>query len=128
MTAGTGGAAEVIERFLDRMAAHDWDAMAACLADDVVRVGPFGDTYRGRDDYVAFIAGLLPTLPGYELRVQRVVAAGDVVVAELTETVDVDGQPVVTPEALVFELDADGRARHVAVYVQRLGGGPERPA
>lgn len=113
-------AVQVVERFLDRMVAHDWDAMAACLADDFVRVGPFGDTYEGKRDYVAFIAVLLPTLAAYEMRVQRVVAAGAVVVAELTEKVDVDGRPVVTPEALVFGLDAEGLIRHVSIYVQRV--------
>jgi ketosteroid isomerase-like protein len=114
------GATEVVERFLDRMAAHDWDAMSACVADDVVRVGPFGDTYEGRESYVAFVAGLLPTLAGYEMRVHRVVAAGHVAVAELTETVELDGRPVVTPEALVFDVGGDGRIRHISIYVQRI--------
>ena len=45
----------VVERFLDRMVAHDWDGMAACLSDDVERVGPFLDTYRGKPAYVAFL-------------------------------------------------------------------------
>src|SRR6266545_7837614 len=69
---GTG----VVGRFLDAMAAHDWDTMADCVAADVVRVGPFRDEYRGRDDYVRFIRGLLPTLPGYSMKVDRVVYVG----------------------------------------------------
>jgi ketosteroid isomerase-like protein len=103
------------------MAGRDWDAMAACLSDDVERVGPYGDTYRGRTDYVAFIAGLIPTLPGYRMEVHRVLAdaRGRTAVAELSETVEVDGQPVLTPESLVFDLDAEGRICHIAVYIQR---------
>ena len=38
----------IVERYLERMVAHDFDAMAECLAEDVVRVGPFGDTYTPR--------------------------------------------------------------------------------
>src|SRR5947208_7303511 len=78
----------IVERFLDRMVAHDWDAMADCLSDDVERVGPFCDTYRGKAAYVAFISDLLPQLAGYAMKVDRVVYAGAVAVAELTETVD----------------------------------------
>jgi ketosteroid isomerase-like protein len=107
----------VVTEFLEAMVAHDWDSMAACVADDVVRVGPYGDEYRGRRDYVSFIAGTLPRLREYRMDVARVVAAGDVVVAELSETVAVDGRALRTPEALVFDLD-DGRITHIAVYIQ----------
>ncbi len=112
----------VVEQFLGAMRAHDWDAMGACVADDVVRVGLFGDTYRGRDEYVAFISKLMPTLPGYSMEVGRVVHAPDVRVAtvELSETVEVDGRPLRTPESLVFDLDDEGRIAHIAIYIQRL--------
>jgi len=113
--------AGVVERFLDRMVAHDWDGMAACVADDVERVGPFGDVYRGRADYVAFISGLLPTLGGYAMKVDRVVEAGRVAVAELTETVD----GVDTPEALVFDLDDEGLIARIGIYIQHAGLEPE---
>ena len=111
----------VVDRFLDRMVAHDWDGMAACVADDIERVGPFGDVYRGKADYVAFIAGLLPTLAGYAMKVGRVVEVGPVAVAELTETVD----GVDTPEALVFDLDDNGLIARIAIYIQHAGLEPE---
>ncbi len=117
----------VVERYLERMVAHDWDAMAACLAEDVVRVGPFGDTYTPRDPYVAYLSALMPTLPGYAMRIDRVVHAGDVSVVELTETIDAGGTPLDTPEALVFELDASGRIAHIAIYIQRTGEVPRLP-
>jgi hypothetical protein len=101
--------------------------MAACLAHDVVRVGPFGDTYTPRDPYVRFLSELMPALPGYSMRVDRVLARGRTVLVELTEIVEIDGSPLETPEALVFDLDAEGRIAHIAIYIQRLGEVPALP-
>lgn len=115
-------AAALVKRFLDAMAAHDWQAMADCVTDDVERVGPFGDAHLGREEYVRFISGLLPTLAGYSMDVARVVVSADerVVVAELSETVELDGRPVVTQEALVFDLDGTAQQiGHIRIYVQR---------
>jgi hypothetical protein len=103
----------VVERFLDRMVAHDWEAMAACVADGVERTGPFCDVYRGKKDYVTFISDLLPGLGGYAMKVDRVVYAGKVAVAELTETVDGSD----TPEALVFDLVDDGLIARISIYI-----------
>ena len=112
--------AGVVERYLEAVVGHDWEALASCLAADVVRVGPFGDTYTPRDPYVAFLAELMPSLPGYAMRVDRVLYAGAVAVAELTETVEMQGKPVHTPESLVFDLAPDGRIARIAIYIQRL--------
>lgn len=111
----------VVERYLDRLVAHDWDAMAACLADDVVRVGPFGDTYTPKGPYVAFLCDLMPKLPGYSMRIERLVEAAGTVVVELSETVEIDGTTIVTPEALVFDLDEAGLISRITIYIQRLG-------
>jgi len=44
----------VIERYLTCRAAHDWDGVAATLADDgLVREGTWCDVIEGRDEYVA---------------------------------------------------------------------------
>jgi ketosteroid isomerase-like protein len=115
----------VVRRYLDSMVAHDFDAMAACLAEDVVRVGPFGDTYTPRDPYVAFLAELMPALPGYAMRVDRVLGMGPTVVVELTETVEMAGAAIDTPEALVFDFDDAGLIAHIAIYIQRLGEMPD---
>jgi hypothetical protein len=117
----------VVVRYLERMVAHDWEAMAACLAEDVVRVGPFGDTYTPRDPYVAYISGLMPALPGYSMRIDRVQGMGRTVLVELTEIVEIDGSPLETPEALVFDLDDEGLIAHIAIYIQRLGEVPAMP-
>jgi hypothetical protein len=116
----------VVERYLERMVAHDFAAMADCLAEDVVRVGPFGDRYTPRDSYVAFLSALMPTLPGYSMTVSRVVSLDRLVLVELTEVVEVGGEPLVTPEALVFELDEDGLIAHISIYIQQLGRTPPR--
>jgi ketosteroid isomerase-like protein len=115
----------VVTRYLGAIVAHDWPALTECLTPDVVRVGPYGDTYTPRDAYVAFLTELMPALPGYSMELHRVVEAGSVAVAELSETVEVEGAPLVTPESLVFDFAPDGRIARIAVYIQRVGGAPE---
>ena len=112
---------EVVQQYLDAMVDHDWDRLALCLAPDVVRLGPYGDDYRGLDDYVAFLRVTLESLDGYEMRVDRVTGGDDdqVVVAELSETVTMNGVRVETPEALVFDVGADARIARVAVFLRR---------
>jgi hypothetical protein len=42
--------------------------------------------------------------------------------AELSETVQADGKPMVTPEVLVFALAGDGRIARVDIYIQTPAG------
>ena len=114
----------VVERYLAALVAHDWGEVETCLAPEVVRMGPFGDTYTPRAAYLAFLRGLMPTLPGYSMEVHRIVGEGPVVLAELSETVEIDGAPLVTPESLVFDVDGSGAITRVAVYIQRPGETP----
>jgi ketosteroid isomerase-like protein len=109
-----------VRRYLDTMVAHDWEGLAACLAPDIVRLGPYGDDYHGADEYVPFLRRTLESLDGYEMRVDRVAGvAPDLVLAELSETVTLDGSRLETPEALVFDLDSDGRIARVAIFLRR---------
>src|SRR3981189_2601983 len=109
----------VIERYLQALVEGDWATFAGCLADDgFTRVGPFGDTYSSKPEYVAFLSELMPTLAGYELHVSRVTYADGLAFAELSETVEVDGAPLRTPECLTFELAGDGRIQRVEVFTQ----------
>jgi limonene-1,2-epoxide hydrolase len=107
-----------VERYLAAVVAFDWHTLRACVTDDVVRIGPFGDRYTGRDAYVGFLTGLMPTLVDYSMDVHRVVDAGPIVTAELTETMTWDGERVVTHEALVFDVTADDRIRRITIYIQ----------
>jgi ketosteroid isomerase-like protein len=111
---------EVVERYLKALIAHDWEAFAACLADEVVRVGPFGDTYSPKAPYVDYISKLMPSLQGYAMEIERVIDAGPAVVVELSETVEIGGETIVTPETLVFDLDVDGLIQKIDIYIKRL--------
>ena len=64
-----------VERYLACVAGHDWAGLTDCLHPDVVRVGPFGDTYTPRGPYVEFLSQLIPTLEEYTMRVDRVLPA-----------------------------------------------------
>src|SRR5262249_18448176 len=78
---------DAVERYLACMAAHDWDGLAATVADDVTRDGPFCDCIEGKQRYVEFLRGIITSLEGYQLHVQRVSHVSDrVAFVELTET------------------------------------------
>jgi SnoaL-like domain len=112
----------VVERYLEAVGVtRDWDGLAECLAEDFTRVGPYGDTYTSRSEYLVFIADLMPKLPGYQMQVDRVRYATNTAYAELTETVTIDGRAYETPETLVFDLTSDGRIAGVRVFIQTPG-------
>jgi predicted ester cyclase len=113
---------KAVEDYLDAVATQDWERMSARISGDVVRIGPFGDVYTGRDDYVKFLSDLMPTLPGYSMDIARVTAVdeGRRVIAELSETVEMDGKPLVTPEVLLFDLDAAGLIQRIEIFTRRV--------
>jgi ketosteroid isomerase-like protein len=120
-------AKDVVERYLGGLAAHDWSAVAATLAPDVQRMGPYRDAYRGRDEYTKFLAATVGSLGGYELEVDRVHVSGTVVTVELRETVDDGDARLETCEAVVFDT-AGGLISGVAVYLQTSERHPAGPA
>jgi limonene-1,2-epoxide hydrolase len=84
-----------VERYLECLVAHDWDGLAATIADQgLVRDGPFHDVVEGKEPYLAFLRSVMTSLAGYQLTVQRVSHVSDhVSYVELTETVAADGVP-----------------------------------
>lgn len=108
----------IVERYLDALTRHDWSTFTDCLADDFTRVGPYGDTYSSKSEYVAFIADLLPKLPGYAMEIKRVTYGDGVAFAELIETVTVDGAPLRTPEVIVLTIDGDDHVARIEVFIQ----------
>lgn len=111
--------AGIVERYLDAIVSHDWDVVSECVADGVVRVGPYGDRYEGRDEYMAFIADTMPKLKGYVMEVHRVTYANNgLAFAELNETMELEGRPTLTREVLAFDLDADRRIARVDIFIQ----------
>jgi limonene-1,2-epoxide hydrolase len=110
-------ARDIVQRYLDGLAAHDWDAVAASLAPDVERLGPYNDDFHDRDEYVAYLEQAISTLAGYELVVDRLIADGGRVAVELSETIDDKGERLHTDETVVFDVDG-GTIVRVAVYLQ----------
>ena len=110
--------------YFTAMAKHDFDLLATAVADDVVRTGPYSDTYTGKTDYVAFISGLLPALPGHQLDVHRLneTDGGRRVIAEISETVTVNDAPLVTPEVIVLDLDDAGLISRIDIYIKTRAG------
>jgi limonene-1,2-epoxide hydrolase len=114
------GTNEVVGRYFASMTAHDWEALRATLADDFSRDGPYPEhAWRGPDEYVAFVSGLLPGLRNHGVDVTRITGDGDVVHAELTETVELEGRQSTVRISAAFDMAPDGRIRHVEVFVRR---------
>ncbi len=116
---GTG----VVERYLACLAAHDWDGLAATIADEgLTREGPFCDVVEGKDAYLAFLRDVLTRLKGHEVDVKRVSHLSDrVSCVELSETFEIDGVPTKTPECILFEQSDDGLISDVSVYIKLSG-------
>jgi hypothetical protein len=112
-------AESMVLRYLDRMVAHDWEAMAQCLHPEVVRVGPFADIYSPRRPYVDYLASLLPTLINYDLTIARTLTRDSVVMVQLAETMELNGSMDVTHEVLVFDTDAEGLITRIEIFIQR---------
>jgi hypothetical protein len=112
-----------VDGYFRAMAEHDFGLLATVVADDVIRVGPYGDGYKGKSAYVEFISGLLPNLPGHHLGVTRLttVDGGRRVFAEIYETVEVNGAPLVTPEIIVLDLDDAALISAITIYIQTRG-------
>ena len=110
------------ERYLRAVAAQDWATVEACVAPDVVRLGPYGDDFEGRGPYLTFLQRTMPSLPGYRLDIDAVTeVGGGRVFVELRETVELDGVPLLTHECLVLDV-ADDRVARVAIYIRQDGG------
>ena len=113
--------AGVVERYLTCLAAHDWDGLAATIADTgLVREGPFCDVVEGKERYVAYLRKVCTTLKGHRLEVKRVSHVdGRVSFVELTESFEIDGTPGEWPECLLFEQNDDGLISHVSVFLKQ---------
>jgi ketosteroid isomerase-like protein len=114
--------AGTVERYLACLAVHDWDGLAATIADDdLIRDGPYRDVVEGKQLYLKFLRGVFTSLEGYRLSVQRISHTSDrVCYVELSETFDIDGVPTDYPECLVFELNPDGLINRVSVFIKQV--------
>ncbi len=112
-----------VERYLACLAVHDWDGLAATIADDnLIRDGPYCDVVEGKQPYLKFLQSVFASLKGYRLDVKRISHASDrVCYVELSETFDIDGVPTEYPECLMFEQNPDGLINRVSVFIKQLG-------
>jgi hypothetical protein len=111
---------DVLERYFQALRDNDWASLRECVSENVHRTGPYLDVVQGRDAYAEFLAGVVPTLENYELRVHDVTLTetGSAWV-RLSETLDVRGVSTEHPEALYFEFDDAGLIGRVDIYLKR---------
>ena len=111
---------DVLERYFDALRTADWKGLAACLAPDVRRTGPYLDVVEGREPYAAFLARTLARLANYRLWVDRVLEIDDrTSLVLLREVLDVEGVSTAFPEALLFGFDETGLIASVDVYIKQ---------
>lgn len=117
-----------VERYLDRLEAKDWPALAETLADSgFERVGPFSDLVVGKQPYLEFLEGIVSKLDEYTIRVRRIRAAEGTTFAEVNEAFFAEGAHMDFPEVLVFDHGPDGLITKVQVYLMRPGEEPPVP-
>ena len=119
-------ARDVVKRYLDAMAAGEWDTLAATLAPDVERVGPYGDDYRGRAPYAKFLADIIGSLSGYALVIVDMIVDGNRVAVELNETVDDGDARLRTDETVVFDVGGGSSPESPCTCASRSAGPPIR--
>lgn len=112
---------QVVERYLDCLAAHDWDGLADTIAEEgLTREGPFCDVIEGKAHYVAYLRKVCTNMAGHRLHVQRVSHVDSrVSFAELSETFEIDSVPTTWPECILFEQDDDGLISRVSVFFKQ---------
>ena len=119
----SGVGAGVVERYLECLAAHDWDGLATTIAGEgLSREGPFCDVVEGKQHYVAYLRKVLTNLKGHRVQVQRVSHVNSrVCYVELTEAFEIDGVAATWPECILFEQGDDGLICHVSVFFKQRG-------
>jgi SnoaL-like domain len=111
----------VVERYLECLAAHDWDGLAATIVDEgLIREGPFCDVVGGKAHYVAYLRKVLTNMQGHRLQVQRVSHVNArLCYVELTEAFVIDGATEQWPECILFEQGDDGLISRVSVFFKQ---------
>jgi len=109
---------ETVARFFSCLTAREWSGLATVLSEGVVRVGPFGDELSGREAYLDFLHGTVPT--DYRNDVARIIGApdGSAAFATVTEHLRYGDQKFHLDEAYSFDLDESGRICRVEIYWQ----------
>ena len=114
----------VVERFFLHLSARAWAALREVLAEDVERLGPFGDRVAGRTRYLDFLRGQVPEDYGND--VHRITYGGDgtSAFARVTEHLVYAHGTHHLEEVYAFELDERGRIARLEVYWQTPADDP----
>lgn len=122
---GTEISAGAVERYLECLAAHDWDGLAATITErGLTREGPFCDVIEGKAHYVAYLRKVCTNLEGHRLDVQRVSHVHPrLSFVEMTETFEIDGAANQWPECIFFERGDDGLICRVSVFFKQRKAG-----
>ncbi len=116
----------VVEDFVRCYVERDWERLASCFNDhDFERIGPYVDVISSAKEYLDFLRRVVPTMgDDYALEADRIVYLPEqkVAFAQLLEHLRVDGQMTDIPEAIIFDLDDNGRIRRMQLYLEQPGG------
>ena len=114
-----------VEDYIEYYGTHQWEQLRGVFdAGDFTRVGPYLDLFTDVGAYVDFLEQVVPTMGAeYELQVERIIYAadGNVVVAQLIEHLELDGEMTDIPETIVFDLNAEGLIRRMSLYLKQPG-------
>jgi hypothetical protein len=114
----SGDATGTIERFFVHLTARQWEQLVELLADDLVRIGPFGDQLVGKHRYAEFLEGAVPS--DYRNDVHLIVTSSDgrSALARVTEHLRYPDGEHHLEEAYAFELSESGLVSRVEVFWQ----------
>jgi ketosteroid isomerase-like protein len=114
----------MVERFFAHLTARDWAGLGALLAEDVERVGPFGDRAVGRDRYVDLLRGLVPSDYGNDVHRITYAADGRSAFARVTEHLVYPHGTFHLEEAYAFEIGESGSIDRLEVFWQTPDADP----
>ncbi len=114
----------IVESFFAYLTARDWGRLRAVLSPTVERIGPYADRITGRDRYLDFLRGTVPS--EYRNDVRRIVARSDgrAAFATVTEHLRYGQQGRNFEEAYSFDIGEDGLISRVEIYWQTPGNDP----
>lgn len=112
----------VVERFWQGIDTHDWDLVAATLADDFTRIGmrdDDADTARTKADYLAFVAEVTGRMDHHNLELVGTTWSEDgrTAYSECIETIHPPGEDALVMRFMnVMELDGDGLLAKLDIF------------
>jgi hypothetical protein len=102
----------------------EWLGLKDFVTDDFERIGTFKEV-MSFEDMVGFLQKWSPTMD-WEGSFKRVTEYDNVVVLELEERVKTAGEWSAVNTVSIYEFNADGKLRHLDVYIQSPPGVVEK--